>query len=434
MKFYDREEELKILEKNRTMSAKGSVFTVITGRRRIGKTALIKESEKEGNMLYVFVPRVNENVLCQLFANNARTDLGMELVDSGKFRDIFKQLMAYGENNEYTLVIDEFQELERIDRSIMSSIQDLWDEYKGRTKINMIVCGSVQSMMVRIFERNKEPLFGRATSKFNMGPFRPSVIRVILRDHDPDYKNEDLLFLYAVTGGVPKYMELLMDEGATTIENMLDRICSRDSLFLTDGKDLLISEFGADYMTYFSILHLIANGKNAQRDINNATGKDCGTYLENLEKKYNIIRKSRPIFSKENSRDVRWSISDNYLRFYFRFISGNLSAAEFGRYDLLKESIRSGYTEYSGRVLEDYFVQKIAEGERFTAIGSHWDRKGENEIDIVVLNDLDGKAIVTEVKRNPKKADLGDLKRKAGTVSGLNGYEIEYRLLSLDDM
>jgi len=433
MRFYDREEEMKVLERNRTMSAKAGVFSVMTGRRRIGKTSLIKESEKRGKVLYFFIPRINEALLCEHLAGDAKTDLGISLINSGRFRDLFEQLMRYGLENNFTLIMDEFQELERIDRSIMSSIQELWDEYGSKSKINLIVCGSVQSMMIKIFERNKEPLFGRATSKFNIGPFRPSVVKEILKDHNPNYEPDDLLFLYMVTGGVPKYIELLMDAGATSLEKMLNSVCSMDSYFLTDGKDLLVSEFGKDYRTYFSILQLIANGKNTLREINDVTGKESGTYLETLEKEYNMIKKTRPIFSKENSRDVRWQISDNYLRFYFRFISSNLSAVEFKRYDLLKDAIRNGYESYSGKVLEDYFKEKAAEEERFTEIGAYWDRKGHNEIDIVILNGPK-KAIAIEVKRDPKKASVSELKEKAETVQGLKGHDVEYRVLSLNDM
>jgi len=433
MRFYNREEEMEVLRRNRIMSAKAGVFTVITGRRRIGKTSLIRESEKDGKVLYFFIPRINEMLLCEQLAGNAKTYLGINLINSGRFRDIFEQLMRYGMENNFTFVMDEFQELDRIDKSIMSSIQEIWDEYGSKSKINFIVCGSVQSMMIKIFERNKEPLFGRATSKFSMGPFRPSVVKEILKDYNPDYGPDDLLFLYMVTGGVPKYIELLMDSDAASFESMLDRVCSPDSYFLTDGKDLLISEFGKDYMTYFSILQLIANGKNTLREINDATGKESGTYLETLDKEYHIIRKNRPIFSKNNSRDVRWQISDNYIRFYFRFISGNLSAVEYKRYDLLKDAVREGYVSYSGKVLEDYFREKIAEEERFTEIGSYWDRKGHNEIDLITLNGPE-KAIVIEVKRDPKKASMGELKEKAGAVQGLKGYDVEYRTLSLHDM
>jgi len=433
MKFYDRKEEMKILERNRRMSQKRGTFTVITGRRRIGKTALIRESERE-NVLYFFVPRVNEKILCQQLVNDARTGLGISLIDSGKFRDLFEQLMIYGEKDNFTFVIDEFQELERIDRSIMSSIQGLWDEYAPRSKVNLIVSGSVQSMMIKIFEMNKEPLFGRATSKMNIGPFTPGVLKEILRDHNPNYKNEDLLFLYSVTGGIPKYVELFMDSDSTTFEKMLDSVCSMDSYFLTDGKDLLISEFGKDHRTYFSILQLIANGKNTLSEINDRTGKDCGAYLDNLEKEYRLIRKNRPMFSKENSRDIRWQVSDNYLRFYFKFINTNLSAVEFRRFDLLKESIREGYEQYSGKVLEDYFKEKSAEEERFTSVGSYWDKKGQNEIDVIVLDEHKKKAIVAEVKRNPKKAGIKDLIEKTEAVQALKGYEKEYKVLSIEDM
>jgi AAA+ ATPase superfamily predicted ATPase len=289
-------------------------------------------------------------------------------------------------------------------------------------------------MMIRIFEHNKEPLFGRASSKLNVGPFRPSILKTVLAEHNPDYDGDDLLFLYMVTGGVPRYIELLIDSGAVTFEKMVDRICAPDSHFLTDGRDLLISEFGKDHGTYFSILQLIANGKNTLREISDSTGKDCGAYLEVLSKEYGIIRKNRPVFSKDNSRNTRWQISDNYLKFYFRFISSSMSAVEFGRYDLVKENIISGYPQYSGKVLEDYFKEKIAEEERFTRIGSHWDRKGQNEIDIVVLDDPGKRAVVAEVKRNPDRAGIGSLKRRTETIPELNGYSVEYRILSQDDM
>ncbi len=436
MKFYDRESEMDILKKNRDMSKNSGVFTVITGRRRIGKTTLIQESEKDREFLYLFVLRGSESLLCEQLVKNAGSDIGLKLFNTNRFRDLFEQLMIYGQENNFTFVIDEFQDLERVNGSIISSIQELWDKYKSTSKMNLIVCGSIYSMMIRIFEREKEPLFGRATSKLNVSPFRPSVIKQILRDHNPNFEPDDLLFMYMVTGGVPKYIELLMDAGATDMESMLDLVCAQDSQFMTDGKDILISEFGKEYGTYFSILQLIANGKNTMGEINTSINKESGPYLENLEKEYGLLRRSRPIFSKDNSRNIRWKISDNYLRFYFRFISSNLSLIELKRYDLLRERILTEYKQYSGSVLEDYFKEKIAEEERITEIGSYWDRTGQNEIDIIALNDMTTKptAIVAEVKRNPKKADVEELKTKAGSISDLKAFDAEFRILSLDDV
>lgn len=434
MRFYDRETEMEVLNRNREMSAKAGVFTVITGRRRIGKTTLIRESERGEKFLYLFVSRGSESLLCEQLTKNAETDLKIKLFNTGRFRDLFEQLMVYGEQNNFTFVIDEFQELERINVSIVSGIQELWDKYKDASKINLIVCGSVYSMMIRIFEREREPLFGRATSKLNIGAFRPSVLKIILTDHNPDFKNDDLLFLYMVTDGVPKYIELLMDGGARNMEDMLNMVCSPDSQFITDGRDLLISEFGKDYGTYFSILQLIAKGKNTIREISDSIGKESGSYLENLERDYGLIRKNRPMFSKDNSRNVRWQISNNYLRFYFRFISGNLSLVEMRKYDLLKERILSDYKQYSGSVLEEYFKEKIAEEEKVTGIGSYWDRTGTNEIDIIALNDIDKEATVIEVKRDPNKADIVSLKAKADTVPELKGFSVLFKILSLNDL
>jgi len=434
MKFYDREAELEILRKNREMSKKNSVFTVITGRRRMGKTALIKESEKDGKFLYFFVSRSSESLLCEQLAANAKRDLGIELFDTGRFSDLFAQLMKYGEENDFTFVIDEFQDLEKINRSITSNIQNHWDSHKSRSKVNLIVCGSVYSMMIRIFQNSKEPLFGRATSRLSLGPFRPSVVKTILKDHNHNYTKDDLLFLYMVTGGVPKYIETLMDAGATTFGEMLDAVCAQDSIFLTDGEDILISEFGKEYGTYLSILELIASGRNTLSEIDDSTGKESGPYLENLEKKYGLIRRSKPIFSKEGGRGIRWQISDNYLRFYFRFISSNRSLIELKRFDHLKKRIADEYAQYSGTVLEDYFRMKTIEEEDITNIGSYWDRKGQNEIDIIAVNDMNMKAVVAGVKRDPKKASTSELKQRSELVPGLKGYDIEYRGLSLNDM
>ena len=434
MKFYDRETELELLKGEKELSKEVSRFTIITGRRRIGKTALVKESEKNGKFLYFYVPRNTESLICDALAAAVKRDLGLTLFHSGRFQDLFGQLMVYGQSNNFTFMIDEFQELERANKAITSYMQDLWDTYKGTAKVNLIVCGSVQSMMVRIFQDNKEPLFGRATSKFNIGPFEPSVVKMILKDHNPKYTPDDLLFLYMVTGGVPKYIELLMDTKATTFDKMLDSICSPLSIFISEGRDLLISEFGKDHGTYLSILKLISNGKTTLNEINTSIGMDCSPYLEKLDKEYDIVKRNRPIFSKENSRDIRWKITDSYLRFYFRLIDSNQSLIEMKEYDHLKRIIKEDYPQYSGLVLEDYFRKKIIEEGNITRIGSHWDKKGENEIDIIALNRFDRTATVFEVKRDPKKADIERLRERAGMLSELNDLKTEYRVLSLKDM
>lgn len=436
MKFYNRIKELEILARTLEQSKKSSCFTVMVGRRRIGKTSLLLESVKGQKYLYLFVSRKSEPLLSEQFQKDAADILGLQIFGTiTQFKDLFEQLLVFATKEHYTLIIDEFQEFDNVNPSIFSDVQNLWDQYKDKTKINFIASGSIYSMMMKIFENRKEPLFGRLTSKITLQPFAISVIKEILSDYNPKYTSEDLLCLYMLTGGVPKYIDLLMEAGAVTKDEILDMTTRPDSPFIGEGKELLISEFGKEYGTYFSILQLIASGKTTQSEIDSIIGKNTGAYLVNLEKEYSLITKNKPMFSKPESRKNRWSLNDNYLRFWFRFIFPNQSLIEMGKYELLREFIDKNYEQYSGSILEKYFRAKMAEEERITAIGSYWNNKGENEIDLIALNDLDKTAIVSEVKRNPKKIDMNLLQMKADSIKKeLTKYDVELRGLSMDDM
>ncbi|HBK32892.1 MAG TPA: ATPase [Porphyromonadaceae bacterium] len=436
MKFYNRIKELEILARTSEQSKKSACFTVMVGRRRVGKTALLLESVKGQKYLYLFVSRKSESLLCEQFQKDAADALGIQIFGTiTRLKNLFEQLLIFATQEHYTLIIDEFQEFDNVNSSIFSDLQNLWDQYKDKVKINFIASGSIYSMMMKIFENRKEPLFGRLTSKITLQPFAVSVIKEILNDYNPKYTSEDLLCLYMLTGGIPKYIDLLMEAGAVTKDKMLNMATRPDSPFIAEGKELLISEFGKEYGIYFSILQLIASGKTTQSEIDSIIGKNTGAYLVNLEKEYSLITKNKPMFSKPESRKNRWSLNDHYLRFWFRFIFPNQSLIEMGKYELLRESIDKSYEQYSGSVLEKYFRAKMAEEERITAIGNYWDRKGENEIDLIALNDLDKTAIVAGIKRNSKKIDMTLLQAKADSIKKeLAKYDVELRGLSLKEM
>ena len=141
------------------------------------------------------------------------------------------------------------------------------------------------------------------------------------------------------------------------------------------------------------------------------------------------------MFSKPESRNAHWNIGDNFLHFWFRFIYPNQAFIEMGKLDLLKFYITNNYEQYSGVLLEKYFRQKFAEEETITAIGNFWDSNGENEIDIIALNDFDKTATVAEIKRNPKRINLQTLTTKTAAIQKqLAKYEVSLKALSLDDM
>nr|WP_297653439.1 ATP-binding protein [uncultured Prevotella sp.] len=437
MKFYDREKEIEILRKNWEKSAKRSLFTVMIGRRRIGKTMLLLKTEQEQKMLYLYVSKDNERVLVEKFQKAADEVLGLHIYGHLEtFAQFFEQIMEYGKEHHFTIVFDEFQNFLKVNPAIPSHIQDIWDRYHESTTVNLVACGSIYSMMRKIFDNDDEPLYGRKDCEIRLKPFRISVIKEILHDYNPSYTSEDLLCLYMLTGGVAKYIALLMDAGATDKESMLKWVTGVESPFLSEGREIVLSEFGKDYANYLSILQLVAGGMTVQNQIDNIIGKNTGTYLKRLEEDYNYVSKLAPMFSKPGSRNLRWSVEDCFLRFWFRFILPNQALIERERNDLLLEIVERDYNDYTGLVLEQYFRQKISEEERVTLVGNYWDRKGMNEIDLIALNDIDKTALVAEVKRNPDRYDPKLLQEKYDTIrSNLGKYKnVQLKGLSMQDM
>ena len=237
MKFYDRQKELETLENMRNTAFNvNSQMTVVTGRRRIGKTKLILKSCENTPMVYWFVSRTNEAELCQQFISIIRQSLDVFVPDGiSNFNDVFRMAMEIGKTKKFNLIIDEFQELYQINASVFSYMQNIWDSLKDSTNVNLIVSGSVYTMMHKIFQDSKEPLFGRANCIMRIKPFGVDVLKQILSDYNSHYKNDDLLALYAFTGGVPKYVELLMDRKSVSVGKMIRQLTEENSIFIEEG-------------------------------------------------------------------------------------------------------------------------------------------------------------------------------------------------------
>ncbi|MDD4419823.1 MAG: ATP-binding protein [Bacteroides graminisolvens] len=439
MKFYNRTSEIAELQRIKEMAYNDhSKLTVITGRRRIGKTSLILNALKDDVIVYLFVSRKSEADLCSSFCIEIERQLSVFVPKMDSFTEVFRFLLEQGKNQKFTLVIDEFQEFININESVYSDIQNYWDQYRTSTNINFIVSGSIYSLMTKIFQDKKEPLFGRADAMIKLTPFTTTVLKEILSDYKPDYTNDELLALYTYTGGVPKYVELLVDNKALTISKMIKYICQSDSPFIDEGRNLLIQEFGKKYGNYFSILDAISSGMNTQSQIEAFMGeKSIGGQLNKLETVYEVIKKQRPLFAKEGSQTVRYEVSDNFLRFWFRYIERNRTLIELGNYEGLSRLINEDYPTYSGKTLELYFKQKMQESFEYRAIGSFWEPKGsQNEVDIVAISLDNKKAFVAEVKRQKKnfKPQLLETKIEVLKTKILNKYAIDWTCLDITDM
>ena len=439
MKFFDRDKEISFLKYVREQSAHVAQFTVITGRRRIGKTSLVLKAYGEPDVIYFFVARKTEPELCQDFTQELETKLGLPvLATPDKFVTLFEYLMKLSHTRPLTLFIDEFQEFLRVNKSVYWDMQRIWDLNKDGAQMNLIVCGSVNTLMNRLFRDNKQPLYGRQTQFMKLGAFAPSVLKEILRIYQANYSSDDLLALYIFTGGVAKYVQQLIDNGVTTTDAMCRYMVEPASYFLPEGKAMLIEEFGKDYTTYFSILSLIARGHNMRADIENMLKVEVGGYLTRLETEYELIVKARPLLEKSLTKNVRYHLNDNFLIFWFRFIYKYGYMLEVGANKKLLDIILRDYDTFSGLMLERYFWDEMIEQGKYTRIGGWWDRKGENEIDLIGMDELEHTIDFYEVKRQCKEYDEETLQCKAELFLSLHPEFRAYRSaihgLTMEDM
>ena len=246
-RFYDWEGEMaQLVEMQRQAFEDYSRFVVLTGRRRVGKTSLVyrlmEETKELGPGLYFFVGRKTEASLLRTFCEEVRTKLN-EYVPEGitSFRELMHLLFEIGKRRRFTLFIDEFQEFDNVNAEVFSDMQELWDRYKKETHVCLVVSGSIFRMMEKIFKDEEQPLFGRDDCTIRLQPFSTATMREILSDYKPDYSNEDLLALWTITGGVARYIEILMNNRCTNVRKMLHYVCgSGDSFFVDEGRSVLI--------------------------------------------------------------------------------------------------------------------------------------------------------------------------------------------------
>ena len=434
MKFYNREKELVYLEQIGLSAETSSKMTVIVGRRRIGKTELIKEAYKK--RVYLFVSRKNEALLCEEFVAVIQNTLDIKIFGTfRRFKELFEYLMELSKTDPCTLVIDEFQEFLQINSTVYADMQNIWDNYKETSRINLILSGSIYSLMKKIFENNKEPLFGRADHRIYLKPFSVATLQVIMQEQYPVYSHRDLLSFYMLTGGVAKYVELFVDNRALAFDAQLNLLFDENSLFIEEGKNLLIEEFGKEYTTYFSILSLIASSKTSRSEMESILEKNIGGYLDRLENEYTIIKKIKPIFAKEGGRTLKYEIIDNFFHFWFRFIYKNRSAIEIENHDYVKSIVKRDFSTYSGRFLEKFFIEKLKATGDYSAIGTYWEKGNRNEIDIVAVNEMEKRILLAEVKLNPKKIDMMALRVKAQKLLQRHrDYRVEFAGYSLEDI
>ncbi|MBI1883147.1 MAG: ATP-binding protein [Chlamydiae bacterium] len=443
MKFYNREQELSSLSEIAELSKRNSHFVVVTGRRRVGKTELIRHFLKgRKDFFYFFVSRKKSHILLMEFQEVLIEQIPILASTSFKsLGDFFLFLFNYMKEHPTVIIFDEFQNFEFVDPSVFSIFQNLWDQLKDEVKGTFIFVGSIFTLMQKIFEGRKEPLYGRATSKLLIEPLQPDVIQSILSDYHVDAATH-LPFFYGVFGGIPKYYFLLdryMLFGKSYDKIIEKFYCEENAPLRNEGKELLIEEFGKNYHLYFSILEVVAGGETQMARIADGTGINVNSiskYLEELTAYYQILERRVPITDRKHEKKLgRYYIKDPALKFWFRYVFRHQSLLEIGDVKNLLKKISSDLPTFLGRSFEELVRALLLKRNsdhflpfKFTDIGGFWTKRGD-EIDIVALDEDKNQVLFGECKLNGERLHRGDIlkfKEKANFMNWKMGKRTEY--------
>ena len=411
MRFYGRKEEISALQSFLETVKRQNVSQMVSviGRRRVGKTTLIlKAFEDEAvPFFYFFVSRrVSEADLVQAWLTEICRVFKLEFAPNlSSASEVIRFVMSLAKDTPCVCVIDECQELKTVQPSFFSQLQHLWDLNKDKSKLLLIMSGSIISAMEELFNASSQPLYGRSSGQLMVQPFLPSVIREIVLTENPKAKPMDLLAVYAITGGVARYLEILADEQCLTMDNAIQFIFSPQGGWLrSEGTIFLVNEYRADALTYSQILRAIANGATKWNEIQSQSELQISAYMRRLEN-FRLISKRYPIFEKPTARKAHYSIADSYMRFWLEFIDPMplRALAEASRWSMLINYCQSKFSDFLGLSLESWFRSSYLEKGPWFEVGSWWDRTGEYEMDLVAVDPSEKRIEFGEVKLNPEK-------------------------------
>jgi len=381
--FIDRKDETANL--NEVFNSKKAELVLVYGRRRIGKSRLLVESIKGKNAIY-FLADTSKNILDTL--SNQIKD---EFVRFSSWDDFFQFLYS----SKYdVIVIDEFQYLYHVDKSWPTILQRWWEKLKETDK-KIILCGSIISTIYKITKGYGSALYGRKTYEMKIEPLK----FIFLKEFFKNYTPEDLVKVYCIIGGIPRYLEEF-DSRISVNENIKKKILEKNSFLYNEPMNLLYEEF-RDVTPYISILLAITQGYvrfNDMATYSRIEGHKLPKYLMVMER-VGLIEKEIPVTDKKvKSKTTRYKLRDNFYKFWFRFVFKNKSMIEQGLIDDVFDSINNELNSYFGFCFEDICKELIIIKKplQFTKIGKWWYK--DKEIDLIALNEKNKEVLFTECK------------------------------------
>ena len=410
MRFYGRTEEIATLQHfwNVVQTRKTAQMVSVFGRRRVGKTTLIRKAfeNETAPVLSFMVQDRSEASTAQAWTQAVCRTFNIPYAPTfTKAADVIAFAMSLAKTQPAVFIIDECQAFNRWAPAFWSELQNVWDRQRDESPLLLVMSGSIVSAMEDIFGNASRPLFGRTSGQIEVRPFAPSVIRQIMADENPEASPMNLLTVYAMTGGVAEYLRLLAENAALSQKTAVRFLFSGPGAWLrSEGAIYLANEYRSQAPDYNEILHTVAAGATQWSQIEERVGHDINSYMTKLEQ-FRILERVRPIFSEPTARKARYRIADPYLKFWLTFVDqiDLRDLANNSRWNELITRCEAGLPTYLGRTLERWFQAKLLEDGPWSPVASWWDRKSDNDIDIVAVNESKKELLLGEVKTNSKK-------------------------------
>ena len=427
--FFDRKNELKILQEKYAELSPSNML-VLYGRRRVGKTELVKQFLKNiKNHFYFYVEVTQKSEILNYLSKSVEEQLGEKIV----FKDFYEFLNYIGDKTEkepFVLVIDEFQRFLDIAPEYISSLQNAWDSKLKYKKILILLLGSSIGMIQKIMNSKAGALYGRA-QKIKISPFKYSDFRLMFKE----MLEEDKVITYSVFGGTPDYLDKFKKSKGDIYERIFELVLKKGAVLFEEPKNLLEYENVRIHAKYNAILGATSSGKETMKeieDVTNITSQTMPAYLKRLDELLDLVGRKDPVLGKE--RLGRYQTKDNFFKFWYKFILPNQTPLNLGNTKLVSDLIKQDLNSYVGRIFEDIvrellvlYNTKEIKGLKlnFENIGSWWDRNS-NEIDVLAYNLKEKNFLLGEVKWTNKQLDtdvIEELERKSKYLNYRGTYK-----------
>ncbi len=397
MKFFGRNRELGLLDK--LHQRKTAQFLILYGRRRIGKTALIEQwtrkSLQEQDYLYWMATQTSTTNQLRDFSQAILRFIEPETPISSSFSyeswdTALARVAQLSTQHRFVLILDEITYVMQANPEFPSLLQRAWDQTLKNRNIFLILTGSLAGIIQRSALDYQSPLYGRATATLKLRPLSFGALPTLL----PAMTTEERVAVYAITGGIPAYLELF-DDSQTIIENLSDHFITPTNVMLNDAVFLLREQLD-EPRNYMALLEAVANGSHKLTDI----AKSAGLERSNANKYLTILRElgyiervvPATVQHPERSRRGRYVFTDAYLRFYFRFLRPYLGDIERGRFNRVINLLNDHLTDFIGtytfeELCQEWLDEKADRAElpfELDRVGSHWSKAAQ--IDIVGIN------------------------------------------------